>query len=353
MKYGPIDEETFDGNRTERGLFVVNEGNFMYGNASLSFYAPTDRAVENEIFARANAQKLGDVAQSMTLRGATGWIVVNNSGVIFAINLYTFREKGRITGFTSPRYIHFVSDEKAYVTQIWDHRICIVDPQEYRIVGYVECPEMSPENGSTEQMVQYGRYLFTNCWSGHDRLLVVDTESDRVCDQLRVGWQPTSIAMDRYDQLWVLTEGDPTAGEAPALTRIDPRTRQIERRFNLPPGDTPTELALNGTGDTLYFIHRDIWRLPASAENLDEADRAFIASRGTLYYGLTVDPVSSEIYVADAIDYVQPGVVVRHSPQGEPIDEFRVGITPGAFGWRLPEAVENPNPTLNPTRQTP
>ncbi len=346
MKYGPMDEERFgDGDRSGHGLLVANEGNFMYGNASLSFYDPATGRVENEVFARANAQKLGDVAQSITVRDGVGWVVVNNSGVIFAIDLYSFREQGRITGFTSPRYIHFVNDRKAYVTQIWDNRICVVDPWSYRITGYIDCPGMRPENGSTEQMVQYGRYVFTNCWSGHDRLLAIDTETDRVCAELRVGWQPTSLALDCHDRLWVLTTGREEVGEGPALTRIDARTRQIERRFDLPTGDTPTELVLNGARDTLYFIHNDIWRLPVTAESLDEAGtggRPFIASRGTRYYGLTVDPISSEVYVADAIDYVQPGIVVRHTAQGVPVDEFRVGITPGAFGWRLPEPLDTP-----------
>ena len=72
---------------------------------------------------------------------------------------------GRITNLTSPRYIHFISDEKAYVTQIWDNRIFIVNPKRYEITGYIECPDMTAESGSTEQMVQYGKYVFVNCWS--------------------------------------------------------------------------------------------------------------------------------------------------------------------------------------------
>ncbi|MDE6070728.1 MAG: YncE family protein, partial [Alistipes sp.] len=68
MNYGPMDEERFDVGGdfgdgsviTGRGLFIANEGNFMYGNASLSYYDPERKHVENEVFARANAQKLGD-----------------------------------------------------------------------------------------------------------------------------------------------------------------------------------------------------------------------------------------------------------------------------------------------------
>ena len=134
----------------------------------------------------------GDVAQSMVIRNGIGWIVVNNSGVIYAIDINTFKEVGRITGFTSPRYIHFLSDEKAYVTQIWDPRIYIVNPKTYQITGYVET-DMDFETGSTEQMVQYDKYVFTNCWSYQNRILVIDTETDKVCDQITVGIQPTSL----------------------------------------------------------------------------------------------------------------------------------------------------------------
>ena len=54
-------EEEF--NATGQGLFICNEGNFQYGNATLSYYDPTSKTVQNEVFYRANAMKLGDVAQ--------------------------------------------------------------------------------------------------------------------------------------------------------------------------------------------------------------------------------------------------------------------------------------------------
>lgn len=336
MDYGPIAREEFDigtGN-AGAGLFITCEGNFMYGNASLSYYDPATGTVENEVFARANGIKLGDVAQSMVIRNGIGWIVVNNSGIIFAIDLHTFREIGRITGFTSPRYIHFLSDEKAYVTQLWDPRICIVDPKSCAITGYIQT-DMTFQNGSTEQMVQYGKYVFTNCWSYQNRILVIDTETDEVCDRITVGIQPTSLALDKFGKIWTLTdggyEGSAYGHEVPALYRIDAETRKIEKKFTFEADDSPSEITLNGTRDTLYFINRDIWRLPVDAERLPL--RPFIPSRETLFYGLTVDPITSEVYVADAIDYVQQGVILRYSPEGLPLDEFKVGISPGAFCW--------------------
>ena len=342
MGYGPIDEERFDtglsgaGNEVSGlGLFITNEGNFMYCNASLSYYDTEARHVENEVFARANAQKLGDVAQSMVIRNGIGWVVVNNSGVIFAIDINTFREVGRITGFTSPRYIYFLSDEKAYVTQIWDPRIAIVNPRTFEITGYVET-DMDYESGSTEQMVQYGKYVFTNCWSYQNRILKIDSELDEVVGELVVGIQPTSLVMDCNDKIWTVTdggyEGSPYGSEAPTLCCIDAETFTVERRFRFNMGEHPSEVALNGAGDTLYWINEDIWRMDVTSDRLPV--RPFVEYSGTKYYGLTVNPVNGDVYVADAIDYVQNGVILRYTADGELTDTFTVGITPGAFCWR-------------------
>jgi hypothetical protein len=49
---------------------------------------------------------------------------------------------------------------------------------------------------------------------------------------------------------------------------------------------------------------------------------------------LTVDPLTDEVYIADAVDYTQQGKIYRYSASGELIDEFYVGIIPGAFCWK-------------------
>lgn len=327
-------EEIFD-NKGE-GLFITNEGNFQYGNASLSYYNPTTKTVENEVFYRANAMKLGDVAQSMTIHNNTGWIVVNNSHVVFAIDTQTFKETGRITNLTSPRYIHFVSDEKAYVTQLWDNRIFIVNPKRYEIVGHIVCPNMTMESGSTEQMVQYGKYVFVNCWSYQNRILKIDTETDKVVDELTVGIQPTSLVLDCNNKLWTLTDGgydgSPYGYEAPSLYRIDAETFTIEKQFKFSANDTPSELQTNTSKDKIYWLNNDVWAMNVTDENLPA--KSFLENKGTIYYGLTICPHTGDVYVADAIDYNQQGKIYHYSKEGQLIDEFYVGITPGAFCWK-------------------
>ena len=327
-------EEEF--NASGEGLFICNEGNFQYGNATLSYYDPTTKTVHNEVFYRANAMKLGDVAQSMVIRDSIGWVVVNNSHVVFAIDINTFKEVGRITNLTSPRYIHFISDEKAYITQIWDNRIFIVNPKRYEVTGYIEVPNMTMEQGSTEQMVQQGDYLYVNCWSYNNRILKIDTKTDEIVAELEVGIQPNSLVMDCNNKLWTLTDGGYKGSmygeESPAIYRIDPETMTIEREFEFPYGSDASEIIINGAKDRLYWINDDIWAMDVLDEELPT--HPFIDSQGTIYYGLTICPRTGDVYIADAIDYVQQGMVYRYSKEGELIDEFYVGIIPGAFCWK-------------------
>ena len=319
----------------ERGLFIANEGNYMAGNASLSYYDPEAQTIENEVFLRANGHLLGDTAQSMTLYNGQLWICSNNSGVIFAIDPTTFKEVGRIT-LPGPRYIHFQSPTKAYVTQLWDNRIAIVNPSTYSVTGYIET-EMESADASTEQMVVWGNYLFVNCWSYQKTILKIDTTTDRVVDTLEEGIQPETILLDKNQKLWTMTDGggwdgNPIGYEAPAIVRIDPESFTVEARFEMEKGMFPTELQLNAAGDTLYWLNGGVWRMSVNSSELPAT--ALLTSGFTSTYGLTLDPATEDIYVSDAIDYVQNGMVFRYSVTGEALDSFGVGICPSAFCWK-------------------
>ncbi len=321
------------------GVFVVCEGNFTYQNASLSFYDPETKTAENDVFYHANGLPLGDVAQSVTIHDSRAWVVMNNSGKVYAINLNDFSLAGKITGLTSPRYMHFLNDTKAYISDIYSGAITIVNPQTFEITGHIPLTD-SANNSSyaSEQFVEFGQFVFTTHWSYGKHVLVIDSETDQLVDSVRVIAQPNSLVLDKYNKLWVLSDAgqgrNSSGSETPGLTRIDATTLQIEKTFLFSPEGSPSELSINHSGDTLFFLNRHLYRHPITSTGNPEI---FVESHytGTIggFYGLGIDPATSEIYIADAIDHVQPGLVYRYKGGGIPVDTIRVGIIPGAFGF--------------------
>ena len=332
MDYDPFEKKAF--NISGNGLFITNEGNFQYGNASLSYYDTDTKEVEEDVFFNANGRKLGDVAQSMTIHKGKGYVVVNNSGVVYVIDTQTFEVLGGIKGLSSPRYVHFVNDTKAYITDLYTPVITIFNPQTLQKTGTID----TQGHKSTEQMVQYGKYVFVNCWSYDNSILVIDTETDMVVDKITVGAQPTSLVLDKYGKIWTLTdggyEGSPYGYEAPTLYKIDAATRTVENKFTFTKGDNASEVTLNGERDTLYYICNDIWRMDVTATRTPVRPFLKRPEKNSIFYGLTIDPYTSEVYVADAIDYQQRGAIFRYTSQAVPVDTFKVGIIPGAFCFK-------------------
>ena len=125
-----------------------------------------------------------------------------------------------------------------------------------------------------------------------NRIIKIDTETDQVVEELKVGIQPTSLVMDKNHKMWTITdggyEGSPYGYEAPSLYRIDAETFTVEKQFKFKMGDWPSEVQLNGTGDKLYWINKDIWSMDVDAERVPV--RPFLEYSGTIYYGLTVTP---------------------------------------------------------------
>ncbi len=322
MDFGPSEPEHFE--VSGRSVLICNEGNFMYGNASLSCYLPTTGEVDNEIFIRANDMRLGDVAHSVTLHDSILYVVVNNSGVVFAIDSETFTLRGALTGVNSPRYLHIASATKGYLSDLYDSRINIFNPQTMALTGYVA----TPSHPSTECLIALDERLFVNCWSRDNTILAIDTATDSICDSIHLEGQPRKMVVDSNKRLWVVTDCGTDGKSTPRLYRLSSNPLAIESAIILPHLG-PVDLDTNTSGNTIYLLNHHIWAMDTSADELPPSP--LIEADGRLLYSIGVDPYNDDIYAADALDYIQSGVVFRYNRYGTLLDSFTAGIIPGSF----------------------
>ena len=103
VKDQPTEEEESALITSGNGVYIINEGNFQFGNASVSYYDVDTKTLKEDIYKTANSIALGDVAQSMAVLNNKAYIVVNNSSKIEVVNAQTFVSVATIAGLPSPR----------------------------------------------------------------------------------------------------------------------------------------------------------------------------------------------------------------------------------------------------------
>lgn len=304
------------------GVYIANEGNFQSGNSSLTYYNPINESINNDPFNQANHQALGDICQSMSIINGKLLIVVNNSGKIEVCNPYTLVKEFTISGLTSPRYVIPVNNSKAYISDAYSNYLSIIDLTNFTVSGTIAL------KGWTEQMLQLNNNIFVTNTSS-EYVYIIDPVYDILSDSILISKGANSILEDVNGKIWVLCGGDYLNTYDATLYRINPLNKMVEHSFMFASGDFPSRLCINDSGDSLYFLNNGIYKLSVLDQSLPALP--FIASSGNNFYGLGINKIKNEIYVSDAIDFIQKGKVFRYRANGSEIDNFLVGIIPGDF----------------------
>jgi len=323
-----------------RGVYILNEGTFTYANSSLSYYDINGKTVTNHMFASVNGSPIGDVGQSLTRIGDDLYIVVNNSKYIYKVDAKTIVYKAKLENFTSPRYMLPINENKAYVSDLESPGIWVVNLNTFSINEFVEI------GNSTEAMVKIGDEVFVSNWSNYylpgtsnKTVQVIDCVNDILVAEIEVAQEPNAMVVDKNNNIWVLCSGGYSGDKDPSLICIAPSTRTILKRFDFNPtaGDYPSGLAIDGAGETLYYMNGtysglNVYKMSVDADELP--DNQFITSDGMVFYNIKVDSVNGDIYVTNAKNYVENGTVERFASDGTQLDSFGVGISPSFILFR-------------------
>jgi len=301
-------------------VIVVNEGNFQFNNASVSFLNGKTGQVSGDVFKTANGQDLGDVAQSATVWNNRLYIVVNNSSKIEVVDLNTFHSVGTINGLLSPRYLLPVSNSKAYVSDLYANAISVVDLNSLNVTKTISC------NGWTERMLYHlGKIYVTNYWQPY--LYVIDPSSDTKTDSIYIGKGAQSLVSDKKDRIIVACGGYKTPQSDTKLVFVNAYEKKVEKTIGFST-NYPSALTINATKDSLYFLNTNVYKLSIDDNTIGSP---FIAKGTREFYGLALDIRTNHVYVSDAVDFVQIGKVYIYSASGSELAKFDAGINPSNF----------------------
>ncbi|MFO7616798.1 MAG: hypothetical protein R6V75_06070 [Bacteroidales bacterium] len=315
------------------GIFVINEGAMGNSNGSVSHFNPDSSRVTNYLFDQANGRPLGDVVQSLTIVGRRGFIVVNNSQKVEVVDMAGFESVGSIEGLDYPRFLFALDSTKGYLSDgNFEGRVHVVDLLGLQIVSSIPCGK------GPERMVLHGHHLLVVNSGGFDNdstITVIDTRTDQVAATWATGYNPVDMVMDQHDRLWVLCKGktrwnpDWTLGiETSSEIKIhDPASGTILETIVIGQiGDYywPSQMARNPAGNRIYLIE---------AEGILEIDLDVATHQPSLlisgsYYGFGVHPNDGQIITLICPSFTTSGSMVRHTPAGDVVDSFEVGIGP-------------------------
>jgi hypothetical protein len=313
------------------GVFVINEGQYLNGNGSISYYDNANKSVIKDAFYNFNKFTLGNVVQSMEVGTAQNYIVVNNSNNVTVVDATDFQYQNTITGLKLPRYFKKIDNQKAYITQWGDSTGAI---KVYDLNTKIITKTIWLAKGA-ENMTLLGNRMYVTCNGGlgnEDKLAVVDIDKDSLLALLPVGPNPNGIAVDANNYIWILCSGQYDTSytflkNPGKLIRINTFTNAIDRTINFPSiYSQPLNMQMNAAKDMLYFNYDG--HVMAKSTNDVTIGNAII---NRYFYGLGVDPKTNIIYAADAKDNSSNGQVIRYTPAGIAIDSFGVGILPNGF----------------------
>lgn len=320
----------------QHGIFVLNEGNFGAGNASVSFLSK-DGMVTNDIFGQVNNEALGDVAQSIYLEGDLAYIIVNGSGKIEVVNRYTFEKQASIsTGLINPRHLT-IHDGKAYVTN-WgdpanpdDDYVAVVNLSNYTIETTI------PVTEGPEQIITINDKLFVaqmGGWGYGNSISVIQPGSQTVSANIPVADVPSSIAADG-DVLIVMSSGkaawtgDETQG---ALTAIDTHNNHILSSTAFAAGSHPNKMAVSGNS-LFYTIDDQVYKTGVNPSSWNSTGLLFSTSVEGTFGAYSFAVRNGFIYIGDAGDYTSDGRVLIYKDSGSFMGSYTVGPLPNSFGF--------------------
>ncbi|MEO3402765.1 DUF5074 domain-containing protein [Mucilaginibacter sp. CAU 1740] len=327
-------EQIFEGDAssTIKGMYMLNEGNMNMNKASLDFVNFRTGIYERNIYNKANpavTKGLGDVGNDIGIYGSKMYVVVNISNKVEVLDVKTAKKMGQID-IVNCRYVTFHNNKayvSAYLGKVGDPKapngiVAEIDTTSLQITRKVTVgrqPEEMAIVGEKLYIANSGGYSPTD----YERTVsVIDLASFAETKRIDVAINLDRVKADKYGDLYVTSRGDYYTIPS-KLFVIDTRTDAVKKVFDI----AASNLWID---DDIAYIYSTEWSYPQqkntiSYSMLNVKDETVLSTKfitdGTdqkivVPYGIAVNPITKDVFVTDAGNYVASGTLYCFDKNG-------------------------------------
>lgn len=341
---------SFDG---YSGFYLLNEGNMGSNKSTLDYFDYTTGTYQRNIYGAKNptvAKEMGDVGNDIAIYRNRLYAVINASNKVEVMDARTAIRIGQIdipncryikfdngyayvTSYAGPIEINPNYAQKGYVAKVDTRTLQVVSKC---IVGY-QPDELEITNGKI-YVANSGGYMGAGNSEKYERTVsVIDLATFQEEKRIDVAYNLHRIKADKRGDLWVTSRGD--------YKKLPSRLYFIDKDQQKVTDTLPvavSEFFLDG--DSLYTYSTE-WSYVShtnvitygivNTRTREIVTRSFITD-GTdkqieIPYGIMVHPVTKNIYVTDAGNYVSPGMLYCFTKEGKKKWSVRTGDIPAHF----------------------
>lgn len=312
-------------------VYVTNEGNFSDANGSITTFDPQEKTSVQQAFQNANGRPLAGIIQSTTVIDGQMYIVLNNADKIEVVDAVSFTSVGTITLSKTPVALVKVGDDRAYVSNLYDNSVAVID-----LENLEETAVTIPVGMNPQAMVRVNNrvYVSNNGFGNENTISVINVELNAVESTLTVGNGPGDLIVDEANRIWVVCNGliayddnfnrDPENDIAGSVYVLDGENGTV--LSSIATGGHPGGLALNEQARRGYLLNGGVQIINMNSMEIAAelfVDRTFNA------IAYSVD--EELIYMGQSRGFAQKGQAIRYDLNGVAIDSFSVGIAPAEF----------------------
>ena len=340
------------------GFYLLNEGNMNMNKASLDYYDYESGAYRRNVYGEANPEStlgLGDVGNDIGIYGSKLYAVINNSNKVEVMDVKT-AERIKVIDVKNCRYLTF-SNGKAYVSA-YDGEVALGDNSPNGFVAEIDTLSLAitrtvQVGRQPEEMAVVGEKLYVANSGGYSppnyerTVSVIDLNTFTKINDIDVAINLHRLKADEDGDLYVSSRGD--YFETPSkLFVIDTETDTVKNTFDIACSN------LTIAGNKAYIIGSEFsyttfdWVVNYSTIDIKTEtllDGSFLPQAVSdaikMPYGVAVDPVSTNIYITDAGDYVSPGTLYCIDIDGNTKFTVTTGDIPAHFAFEFKTTIIN------------